>query len=119
MTVKVYEYAACSTCRNALKWLTQHQVKFTAIPIVDQPPSLTELKGYVQRSGLPLAKFFNTSGLVYREMQLGKKLPTLTDEEKLKLLASNGKLIKRPLVVAPQGVLVGFQADAYAQHFSK
>lgn len=118
MAVTVYEYAKCSTCRNALKWLDKKGVAYKAIPIVDKPPSEAELKRLIEKSGLPIAKFFNTSGLVYREMNLGTKLATMTDAAKLKLLASNGKLIKRPLVVTGGDVLVGFKEPEYKKVFT-
>lgn len=119
MPVKVYEYAKCSTCRNALKWLDAKKVDTKIIPIVDEPPSAAELKGYIKASGLPVTKFFNTSGLVYREMKLGEKLRTMSEDEMIKLLASNGKLIKRPLLVDGKDVLVGFSDAAYLAHFKK
>ncbi len=119
MATLVYEYDKCSTCKNALKWLEQNKIPFKKIPIVEQPPKLTELKEYVERSGLPLTKFFNTSGLVYREMELGKKLPSMSEAEMLKLLATNGKLIKRPLVVDGKEVLIGFKESQYTEHFKK
>lgn len=119
MPIKVYEYAKCSTCRNALKWLGSKKIEVQVIPIVDEPPSLSELKSYVKASGLPVTKFFNTSGLVYREMKLGEKLKSMSEDEMLKLLASNGKLIKRPLLVDGSAVLVGFQEAAYKSHFRK
>jgi arsenate reductase len=119
MSVLFYEYAACSSCKNAKKWLQAHKVAFTAVPIVDEPPSLAQLKGYWKASGLPLKKLFNTSGQSYRALKLGEKLPKLSDEEALTLLAGDGKLIKRPLLVVGKRVLVGFDAEAYAALLAK
>lgn len=119
MATQVYEYEKCSTCRNALKWLDKNGISYSKTAIVENPPTAGELKSYVAKSGLPLKKFFNTSGLVYREMKLGEKLSNLSESEQLKLLASNGKLIKRPLLVDAQGVLVGFNEKEYREHFKK
>ena len=105
----VLVYRKCSTCMKALKWLEENKVDFEERPIVEQNPTYEELKEWYQRSGLPLKKFFNTSGLVYKELQLKDKLPQMTEEEQLQLLATNGKLVKRPLVVSDDFVLVGFK----------
>lgn len=105
----VLVYRKCSTCLKALKWLEGHQVEFEERPIVEQNPSYDELKNWYEKSGLPLKKFFNTSGLLYKDMGLKDKLPTMTEEEQLKLLASDGKLVKRPLVVGDDFVLTGFK----------
>jgi len=107
--VLVLVYRKCSTCMKALKWLEENKVDFEERPIVEQNPTYEELKEWYQRSGLPLKKFFNTSGLVYKELQLKDKLPQMTEEEQLQLLATNGKLVKRPLVVSDDFVLVGFK----------
>jgi len=119
MSLVVYEYEKCSTCRNAIKWLDSHKVSYKKVPIVDEPPTFEQLKDFVARSGLPITKFFNTSGVVYREMKLGDKLPVMSDNEKLKLLASEGKLIKRPLAVSSAGVLLGFREEDYKKAFAK
>lgn len=89
----------CSTCRNSRKWLEEHQISFKERHIVEQRPTETELKGWIERSGLPIVKFFNTSGLVYKSLQLKDKLSGMSDEEKIRLLVIDGKLIKRPLLV--------------------
>lgn len=104
-------YPGCSTCRNARKWLNDHQFCFAERHIVDQQPTATELKEWIKRSGLPVAKFFNTSGLVYKSLQLKDKLSGMDDEEKVRLLASDGKLIKRPLLIGKDRVLVGFKPE--------
>ncbi|MBE5950549.1 MAG: arsenate reductase family protein [Lachnospiraceae bacterium] len=105
----VLVYRKCSTCQRALKWLEEHHVKFEERPIAEANPSYEELKQWHQLSGLPLKKFFNTSGLLYKEMGLKDKLPELSEEEQLRLLATNGMLVKRPLVVGDDFVLVGFK----------
>lgn len=106
--LKIYEYANCSTCKKALKFLDARKVPYTKIAIVETPPSLAELKKMLSHVK-DLKKLFNTSGLVYREMKLGQKLPNLSEAEALKLLAANGKLIKRPFALSPTQGLVGFK----------
>lgn len=103
------EYPKCSTCKKAKKWLDDHGVEYTDRHIVEENPSYEELKTWYQKSGLPLKKFFNTSGLLYKEMNLKDKLPGMSEEEMLQLLASNGMLVKRPLVVADDVILTGFK----------
>ena len=105
----VLVYRKCSTCLKALKWLEEHQVDFEERPIVEQNPSYEELKVWYEKSGLPLKKFFNTSGLLYKDMKLKDKLPTMSEDEQLQLLATNGMLVKRPLVVGEDYVLTGFK----------
>lgn len=111
MTVKAYLYDKCGTCRKAKQWLTAKNVSFQEIPIVDAPPSQEELKQMWNTSGLDLRKFFNTSGQFYRELGLKEKLPGMSDDEMLALLASNGKLIKRPLITDGKKVTVGFKEE--------
>ncbi len=113
--MKIYQYPKCGTCRKALAWLDAHGVAYDAIDIVESPPSRAELEALYRRSGLPIRKLFNTSGVSYREGEFGKRLPKMTDAEALDALARDGKLIKRPLVEAPRGVLVGFDEAAYAE----
>lgn len=103
------QYPKCSTCKKAKKWLDQHEVECTDRHIVEDNPSYEELKEWYERSGLVLKKFFNTSGMLYKEMKLKDKLPTMSEEEQLKLLATNGMLIKRPLVINGDTVLTGFK----------
>lgn len=105
----VLVYRKCSTCLKALKWLEEHQISFEERPIVEQNPSYDELKAWYEKSGLPLKKFFNTSGLLYKDLGLKDKLPEMTEEEQLKLLATDGKLVKRPLVIGEDFVLTGFK----------
>lgn len=102
-------YPKCSTCQKARKWLDEHQIKYTERHITEENPTFEELKAWYKQSGLPLKKFFNTSGLVYKELQLKEKLPLMSEEEQLKLLATNGMLVKRPLVISDQKVLIGFK----------
>lgn len=111
-------YPKCSTCQNAKKWLDEQEIKYTERHIVDNNPSYEELKEWYNKSGLPLKRFFNTSGLLYKEMQLKDKLPTMNEEEQLKLLATNGMLVKRPLVVNGDMVLIGFKEAEWAEKLS-
>jgi arsenate reductase len=103
------EYPKCSTCQKAKKWLDGHKMEYTDRHIVEEHPSYDELKEWYEKSGLPLKKFFNTSGMLYKEMKLKDKLPDMSEEEQLKLLATNGMLVKRPLVVDGEKVLTGFR----------
>lgn len=103
------EYPKCSTCKKAKKWLDDHGVEYVDRHIVDENPSYEELKTWYQKSGLPLKKFFNTSGLLYKEMNLKDKLPSMSEEEMLQLLSTDGMLVKRPLVVAEDVILTGFK----------
>jgi arsenate reductase len=105
----VLVYRKCSTCQKALKWLDAHNINYTERPIVEEKPSYEELSKWYPMSGLPLKKFFNTSGILYKEMNLKDKLPSMTEDEMLKLLATNGKLVKRPLVIGDNFVLTGFK----------
>lgn len=102
-------YPKCSTCQKAKKWLDEQNIEYTQRHIAEDNPSYDELKEWYGKSGLPLKKFFNTSGMLYKEMQLKDKLPSMPEEEQLELLASNGMLVKRPIVVKDNIVLVGFK----------
>ena len=102
-------YPKCSTCQKAKKWLDENSIKYTERHIVEDNPKYDELKEWFTKSGLPLKKFFNTSGLLYKEMQLKDKLPVMSNEEGLKLLATNGMLVKRPIVIMKNGILIGFK----------
>ena len=102
-------YPRCSTCQKAKKWLDENNLKYTERHIVEDNPSYEDLKDWYSRSGLPLKKFFNTSGLLYKDMKLKDKLPAMSEDEQLKLLASNGMLVKRPVVVDGDTVLLGFK----------
>ena len=104
------EYPPCSTCQKARKWLEERNIPFSARHIKNEKPTYEELKQWYASSGLPLKKFFNTSGLVYKSLNLKEKLPTMTEEEQLQLLATDGMLVKRPLIVMENGtVLTGFR----------
>lgn len=111
----VLVYRKCSTCQKALKWLEEHQVDFTERAIVEENPTYEELKAWHEKSGLPLKKFFNTSGLMYKDMGLKDKLSDMTEEEQLRLLATNGMLVKRPLVVGEDFVLTGFREKEWEE----
>lgn len=111
----VLVYRKCSTCLKALKWLEENQIEFEERPIVEENPTYEELKAWYEMSGMPLKKFFNTSGLVYKDLGLKDKLPTMSEEEQLKLLATNGKLVKRPLVVGDNYVLTGFKEKEWVE----
>ena len=110
----VLVYRKCSTCQKALKWLEEQGIAFEERPIVEQNPTYDELKAWYGKSGLPLKKFFNTSGLLYKEMKLKDKLAELSEEEQLQLLATNGMLVKRPFVVGDDFVLTGFKEADWA-----
>ena len=111
MSYLFLEYPKCNTCRNAKKWLDEHKITYEDRHIIDRNPSVEELTEWIKRSKLPLKNFFNTSGLVYKEMKLKDKLPAMSEAEQIALLASDGKLIKRPLLISENQVLVGFKAD--------
>lgn len=102
-------YPKCSTCQKARKWLEEHNIEYTERHIVEDNPKVEELSAWYQRSGLPLKKFFNTSGMLYKEMQLKDKLSSMSEEEQLALLATNGMLVKRPMVIGAENVFVGFK----------
>ena len=107
--MKVLAYRKCSTCIKALKWLDEHNISYEERAIKEENPTYEELKEWYTKSGLPLKKFFNTSGMLYKEMKLKDKLPEMSEEEQLKLLATNGMLVKRPLIVDGDRVLTGFK----------
>lgn len=108
-------YPPCSTCKKAKQWLDDHGVSYTARHIKEENPSFEELKHWYEISGLPLKRFFNTSGLQYKALGLKDKLPTMTEEEQLSLLATDGMLVKRPVIVTDNGkVLTGFKEKEWA-----
>ena len=107
--VKVYCYSRCTTCQKALKWLQSHGVEHTVIDIKTDHPDEETLRAYYRQSGLPLKRFFNTSGIPYRELGLSKKLPDMSEDEQLRLLSTDGMLVKRPLLVGDGFVLTGFK----------
>lgn len=109
------QYPKCSTCQKAKKWLDAHHISYTERHIAEDNPSYDELKQWHRESGLPLKRFFNTSGLVYKNMQLKDKLPDMSEEEQLKLLSANGMLVKRPLIIDDDKILVGFKEAEWAE----
>ena len=113
------EYPSCTTCKKAKAWLQSKGLKFTARHIKEENPTAEELSLWQEKSGLELKKFFNTSGLVYKDLGLKDKLPTMPREEQLALLASNGMLVKRPIVVTEDAVLVGFKEKDWEKLLQK
>jgi arsenate reductase len=117
MKPRVYSYSKCSTCRKALNFLDSNEVEYESVDIVTHPPKKKELKDVLARSGLPVKKLFNTSGLSYREGGFGQRLQGMSESDALDALAADGKLIKRPLVVGADYALVGFEEKAYRTRF--
>lgn len=113
--IKVYCYSKCSTCKKALKWLDDRGVAYEKIDLKEKNPGEAELREYHAKSGLPLKRFFNTSGMIYRDMELSKKLPAMSDDEQFALLASDGMLVKRPLLVKDDTVLTGFREKEWEE----
>lgn len=113
MTLRVYQYPKCGTCRKALKWLDAHGVAYQSVDIVASPPSKSALRTMWKKSGLPLRKLFNTSGVSYREGRFGERLAEMSEDEALSALAADGKLIKRPIVAGEDFCLVGFDEGLY------
>lgn len=109
------EYPKCTTCKKAKKWLDENGISYIDRHIKEENPTAEELKEWHKRSGLPLKKFFNTSGMLYKEMQLKDKLPEMTEEEQYALLSSDGMLVKRPLIVADDFILPGFKEAEWAE----
>ena len=108
-------YPKCTTCQKAKKWLDDNKIEYTLRDIKEDNPSFDELSVWYKMSGLPLKKFFNTSGLLYKSMELKDKLPTMSEEEQLKLLATDGMLVKRPLLKGEDFVLVGFKESEWSE----
>ena len=111
--IKFICYPKCTTCQKAKKWLDDNKIEYELRDIKEDNPTLEELTAWYKQSGLPLKKFFNTSGLLYKSMDLKDKLPTMAEEEQLKLLATDGMLVKRPLVIGEGFVLVGFKESEW------
>ena len=107
--VKVYCYDRCSTCKKAVAWLDTNNIKYEKVDIKADHPSEETLRELHKKSALPLKKFFNTSGILYREMQLSAKIPSMSEDEQYKLLSSDGMLVKRPLLVTDKAVIPGFK----------
>ena len=108
-------YPKCSTCRKAKNWLDEHNIEYESRHIIENNPQANELKEWWEISGLPLKRFFNTSGMKYRELKLKDKLPDMSEEEQLDLLATDGMLVKRPVLVADNFVLVGFKLKEWEE----
>ncbi len=115
MKMLFIEYPKCTTCKKAKKWLDDHQIIYTDRHIKEENPTVEELKKWHSRSGLPLKRFFNTSGNRYKEMQLKDKLPDMSEEEQYELLASDGMLVKRPIIVTDDVVLTGFKENEWEE----
>lgn len=118
MSLRVYAYSGCGTCKKAIRWLEERQIAYTVIPIREQPPTLRELKTVLKSMGGDVRKLFNTSGLDYRRDGIKDKLPSLTQDEALTLLASNGNLIKRPFVVDGENGTAGFNPGYWEATFT-
>ncbi len=112
----VLVYRKCSTCQKAMKWLEENSIAYEERPIKEENPTAEELKEWYKRSGLPLKRFFNTSGNLYKELQLKDKLAGMSEEEQIKLLATDGMLVKRPLLVTPDYVCPGFKEKEWKDH---
>ncbi|MBR1634799.1 MAG: arsenate reductase family protein [Lachnospiraceae bacterium] len=112
---KVYCYSKCSTCKKALKWLDENKIEHTVIDIREDHPDEKTLRRLYAKSELPLRRFFNTNGQLYREMELSKKLPDMSEDEMFKILASDGMLVKRPLLVTDERVIPGFKEDTWRE----
>ena len=108
-------YPKCSTCRKAKNWLEEHNLEFESRHIIDDNPQADELKEWWEKSDLPLKRFFNTSGMKYRELKLKDKLPEMSEEQQLELLSTDGMLVKRPILVADDCILVGFKIKEWEE----
>lgn len=113
--MKVLCYSKCNTCRKALKYLDDHEIRYEHRDIKEENPSAEELRDWIRQSGLSSRKFFNTSGKLYKEMELSKKLADMSEEEQIRLLASDGMLVKRPLLIKEDTVLVGFKEPEWEE----
>ncbi|MDH6355827.1 arsenate reductase [Dysgonomonas sp. PH5-45] len=112
-------YAKCSTCRKAFNWLKNNDIEVVARPIAEEKPTAGELKEWIAKSDLPVRKFFNTSGRLYKERNLKDLIPTASDDELIALLSSDGMLVKRPLLITPDKILVGFDENRWSDFFRK
>ena len=117
--IKLICYPKCTTCQKAKKWLDDNGIAYEARDIKSENPTSDELRAWYRKSGLPLKKFFNTSGLLYKSLDLKSKLPEMTEEEMLKLLATDGMLVKRPLLVGDDFVLVGFRETEWQEKLAE
>lgn len=119
MSLTMYWYPNCGSCKKARKWFDDHDISYQLIHIVEEPPNEDELKNLIEKSGLPAKKFFNTSGKVYREQNMKEKLKDATEDEMVQYLASNGMLIKRPIVTDGEKVTVGFKEETFEKTWGK
>ena len=119
MKIIFIEYPKCSTCQKAKKWLESNNIEFEDRHIVEETPTVGELKKWIPTSNKDIKSWFNTSGLKYKELNLKEKLSEMTEEEKIKLLASDGMLIKRPLIVSDDKILIGFKEQEWKEYFNK
>lgn len=115
MNLLFVQYPPCSTCKKAKAWLDENTLEYNSRSIKEQNPTVDELKAWHKKSGLPLKKFFNTSGILYKEMKLKDKLPSMTEEEQFQLLATDGMLVKRPLLIGDDFVLIGFKEASWKE----
>ncbi len=115
MSIKFLQYPPCSTCKNAKKWLDTHNISYEPRNIKEENPTSEELAQWIKKSGLPLKRFFNTSGIIYKEKKLKDLLPDLSDKEQIDLLATDGMLVKRPLIIGEDFVLVGFKEKEWEE----
>ncbi len=113
--IKVYCYAKCTTCKKALKWLDDNKISYEEIDIKGNHPDEKTIRELHKKSGLPLKRFFNTSGQLYREMELSKKLPEMSEDEMYKILSSDGMLVKRPLLITDKTVIPGFKEETWKE----
>lgn len=119
MNILFLQYPPCSTCRNAKKWLDSHEIAYDSRNIKEANPSFKELADWIKKSGLPLKRFFNTSGILYKEKHLKDLLPDMSEKEQLELLATDGMLVKRPLIIGADFVLVGFKEEEWKKALIK
>ena len=115
MKVLFIEYPKCSTCQKAKKWLKENNIKYEDRHIIENNPTKEELKKWIKQSGYDIKKFFNTSGMKYKELNLKEKLPNMTDDEKIQILSTDGMLVKRPLIITDDLILVGFREKEWEQ----
>ncbi len=113
MSLLFLQYPPCSTCKNAKKWLDAHEISYESRNIKEENPGEAELTAWFKKSGLPLKRFFNTSGNIYKEQNLKDLLPDMSEDEQIKLLATNGMLVKRPIIVGENFVLTGFKEEEW------
>lgn len=115
MNLIFLQYPPCSTCKNAKKWLDFNNISYSSHNIKEENPTSVELSAWIEKSGLPIKRFFNTSGILYKEMQLKNLIPSMTQREQIDLLATDGMLIKRPIIIGPDFVLVGFKEEEWSK----